>query len=373
MLSPADDFPIHQIAAPAASTLDGDPNRYDRYFFNGFDLDAGIYVGATLGVYPNREVIDAAFSIVIDGVQRSIFASGRAPLDRTETSVGPITVEVIEPLRILRVAVDSPEHDLRADLTFGARTPAVQEPQQTLRDRNRVVMDSTRLTQWGAWAGTVRVGETIVDVDPGSMLGVRDRSWGIRPLGGGPEVAPSGRLPEVFWMWTPVHLPDRCLHGAVMEDSRGVRSMDASAIVGLAGEGDPVYGPELPIEHGRSVTYDIDWEPGTRRARAATIAIDRYDADPLEVRLTPRFRHQMRGLGYTHLEWGHGLWRGEDFVAAEELKLDELDPTDFQHLHVHQVCEVAVGEETGVGILELLAIGPHAPSGLTGFIDGAEG
>jgi hypothetical protein len=29
-----------------------------------------------------------------------------------------------------------------------------------------------------------------------------------------------------------------------------------------------------------------------------------------------------------------------------------------------------MGERTGVGVVEQIAIGPHAPSGLTGFLDG---
>ena len=44
--------------------------------------------------YPNRGIIDGAFSLVVDGVQHSVFASGTMPLDRA-TEIGPIRVEVI--------------------------------------------------------------------------------------------------------------------------------------------------------------------------------------------------------------------------------------------------------------------------------------
>ncbi|CAM5720936.1 hypothetical protein MAUB1S_00760 [Mycolicibacterium aubagnense] len=39
-------------------------------------------------------MIDAAFSVVSDGTQRSVFASGRLPLDRTLTAIGPIQIQI---------------------------------------------------------------------------------------------------------------------------------------------------------------------------------------------------------------------------------------------------------------------------------------
>ncbi len=63
-------------------------------------------------------------------MQRSVFASGLAPLDRTETKIGPISIEVVEPLRVNRVRVDAEEFGLVADLTYRARTSAHEEPRR---------------------------------------------------------------------------------------------------------------------------------------------------------------------------------------------------------------------------------------------------
>ena len=54
-----------------------DPNHYDRFWFNGYTED--FYFAAGMAVYPNRGIIDGAFAVVHDGVQRSVFASGRIP------------------------------------------------------------------------------------------------------------------------------------------------------------------------------------------------------------------------------------------------------------------------------------------------------
>ena len=80
---------------------------------------------------PQPGVIDAAFSVVHDGVQRSVFASGRAPVDRSLTQVGPIRVEVVQPMRSARIVIDAPDEGLTADLLFRTRTAAFEEPRQT--------------------------------------------------------------------------------------------------------------------------------------------------------------------------------------------------------------------------------------------------
>ena len=72
----------------------------------------------------------------------------------------------------------------------------------------------------------------------------------------------------------------------------------------------------------------------------------------------------MLGLGYLHPEWGHGLWKGEDAFGGESWTLADLDPMEPRHLHVQQLCRARWGEREGVGVLEQLVIGPHAPVGL---------
>ena len=74
MLTPFDDYPIHASADPVGVPASGDPNHYDRYWFNGHQRDGDFYFGAATGHYPVRGIIDAAFSVVKDGVEHSVFA-----------------------------------------------------------------------------------------------------------------------------------------------------------------------------------------------------------------------------------------------------------------------------------------------------------
>ena len=370
VLHPMDDLPLHQTPEPLAHVGTGDRNAYDRYFFNGYTADGSLFFAAALGVYPNREVVDAAFSVVRDGVQTSVHASGRLDPGR-RTAVGPVEVEVLEPMRRLRVVVGPNEAGIEADVTFAARTEALEEPRFTVHRGTRVVMDYTRLTQLGSWSGRVAVGADAVVLDPGAVLGTRDRSWGIRSVGEREGGAP-GRSPQFFWLWAPLNLGDRCLHLDFQEDAAGRRAHANGDVL-------PVLdGPDAPVvldvpagERAADVAHEISWRPGTRRAEGARLTLRPHRGDPVVAELEPILDFQMLGLGYLHPEWGHGMWKGESAVGAERWRLDELDPLAPQHLHVQQLVRVQVGGEVGTGVLEQLVIGPHEPSGFTGLADGA--
>ena len=78
MLTRFDEYLIHQTPEPLAHPVSMDRNFYDRYGLSGFAADASLYFGISLRLYPNREVMDGAFSLVRGGEQRSCFASRRA-------------------------------------------------------------------------------------------------------------------------------------------------------------------------------------------------------------------------------------------------------------------------------------------------------
>lgn len=370
MLTPFDDYPIHQTPEPIAHPFSGDRNHYDRYFFNGFDRDGGLFFAAAMGLYPNRQVIDAALSVVVDGVQHAVFASGRIPLDRTRTRIGPLAVEVVEPLRVLRVTADAESLGIEADVTFTARTQAIEEPRSRSIDGTTLRSDVTRLTQWGAWQGTVRAGGTSFTVEPGRVLGIRDRSWGVRgvgePPGGAPR--PGGSF---FWLWAPLHFEDHCTHLALNDDSQGRHIYQSASIIPVLGLGDPPFGQPERVEHMREVDVQIAWQPGARRARTAALTMRPWRGEPETIELTPLLTFQMLGIGYLNPEWGHGLWKGEETTGSATYKLAELDPLAPHHLHVQQVVRATHAGQQGIGVLEQLVLGPHAPSGFTGARDGA--
>ncbi|WP_334141957.1 hypothetical protein [Rhabdothermincola sp.] len=374
MLIPFDDYPVHQTPQPLAHPLSGDRNTYDRFFFNGYDRDGQVMFGAALGLYPNRQVIDGAFSVVREGVQRSVYASGRLPADRTRTEIGPLKVEVVEPMRRLRVLVEAGELGITAQLEFRARSVAVQEPHFLMHSGSSVVFDYTRLTQFGTWLGSFTVDGETIEVDPARFLGCRDRSWGVRPVGEPPGGAPAHTLPQFFWLWAPLNFDDHLVHVDVNEEADGRRWHQTA--VTLPTLTDPATADPCDqgvVEPMRSLDWSIDWQPGTRRARAAALTLESWSGAVRRIELTPVLTFQMRGLGYLNPEWGHGTWKGELVTGAESWVVADLDPLDVTNLHVQQLVRATDGEQVGVGVLEQLVINEHRPSGLLGFLDGAPG
>jgi hypothetical protein len=365
VLNRLDDFPIHQTPEPVAHTLSGDRNAYDRYWFNGFTREGDLFFAVALGVYPNRRVMDAAISVVRGGLQYVVRGSRLAPDERTDTRAGPISVEVVEPMRALRIAIAPNAFGIEGELVFRARTEAVEEPRLTLRQGSRVFMDSTRFTQFGAWEGWLAVGAERVKIDASHVLGTRDRSWGVRPVGERETSGAPAPLPQFFWLWAPLHFDDLCTHFQVNEDASGHAFASHGVIAPLSTSG-------RPLEEMAAVHHSVQWEKGTRRARAATLTLVPRHGEPHVLALEPLLTFQMRGIGYGDPEWGHGLWKGEDVSSGAQWQLAEIDPMEPWNLHVQQLCRVRFGARVGYGALEQLVIGPHAPSGFKSLLDPAE-
>ncbi|HSQ01320.1 MAG TPA: hypothetical protein VL049_29210, partial [Candidatus Dormibacteraeota bacterium] len=293
--------------------------------------------------------------------QYVVRASRRMGDERMDTRVGPIRVEVIEPLRTLRLVVEPNPWELSADLTFTARAGVIEEPRFHRAHQGRVFMDSTRLTQHVAIGGRLTVAGETIELTPDNTWGSRDRSWGIRPVGER-EPDASGGPTQFFWLWAPVNFDDLCTHFDVNEDADGSRWHEAGMIAPVGG---------APVA-ATSVDWAIEYQPGTRHARRATVTLARAGAEPLQIALRPLYNFAMVGLGYQHPVWGHGMAVGDDVADGESFALADLDPSVPLNLHIQAVCEATCGQRKGIGVLEQLIIGPHERSGFRELFDMAQ-
>ncbi len=361
MLTKADDYPIHQTPEPIAYS-GSDRNFYDRYFFNGYPREGNTFFAAALGVYPHVNVMDAAFSVCSNGRQHNVFASKTLHMERLDTRVGPIEVEVIEPLEVLRLQVDDADNGIRADLTFHARFPAIEEPRFTRRAGSMMVMDSTRLTQNGTYSGWLEVDGIRHEVSPDTWWGTRDRSWGIRGIGmRDPQPNPYATTPQFFWLWAPLNFPDNASFYHLNAEGDGSVWNTMGRWVGAGGA--------LELD---GPTSDLTYRSGTRFAETATISGSTPDGR-LEITLEPEQTFYMRGIGYGHPQWGHGLYHGELETGFECYELDSISPADPGHFHIQAICRATARAPgttvTGKGVLEQLVIGPYAPYGFDDLVD----
>ena len=374
MLNKLDDYPIHQTPLPLAYPATSDRNVYDRTWFNGYDADGAWYFGIGMAVYPHRGVLDAAFSVVTaGGRQHCFYGSRRAPAERTDMSVGPMRIEVLEPLRRTRVVLEDDGSGIACDLVFTARTAGIQEARQTLWTGTRATMDATRFDQFGFWKGWVSHPDGRIEVRGEEAHGTKDRSWGVRGVGE-PESGGAPRTPRgIAFMWAPLFWEDHVSHAIFFDGPDG----EPLVREGLTA---PLYQNEAAIpDQGEAsdtrmatARHRIQYQRGTRLATDVEIDLVPLEGPIRTIHLEPTLKFQMKGLGYMHPEWGQGMWKGELATGAESFWPDQLDPLAPENLHTQQVVRASDGERTGVGVFEQIVIGPYAPGGFKAFLDGAE-
>lgn len=366
MLTKADDYPIHQLPEPIA-TSGTDRNFYDRYFFNGYTAKGDVFFAVAMGVYPHLNVMDASFSLIVDGVQHNLRASKLLKMERMDTQVGPISVEVIEPLKTLRVRVGDNPHGIKADLTFHARAKPVEEPRFTFRQGPSTMMDYTRLTQNGDYEGFIELNGKRIEVTRKTFLGTRDRSWGVRPIGlSNPQGVAPPRLPQFYWLWSPMNFPEHFMLYHLNADDKG-RAWNTASVIGGIGDVDPV--------HMQACSSKIEYKSGTRHAKKAVIETRDASGGEWRAELTPHFNFYMSGIGYGHPEWGHGQYKGENALGYNSYETASVNPMDPRFLHVQAFVTAKLtgpgGTREGFGVLEQLVIGEYAPHGLKGILDPA--
>jgi len=367
-LTRGDDYPIHQTAEPIAYS-GTDRNFYDRYFFNGYHPKAGEdFFAIAFGVYPHLNVADAAFVVVRNGVETALHASSWLG-DRMDLTCGPVKIEILEPLRKLKVTVDSPEHRLKGEVIFEGRAFPIEEPRFVRRNGTRTFMDYTRLTQNGRYTGWIELDGERRGLD--GFVGTRDRSWGVRPVGAQDSQATVPPTPpQFYWLWSPSSFEDGSFFFHSNEDAVG-RAWNTRAVWSPDGEG------EEGFEHLNGAAK-IRWKQGTRHAQSAVVELtDDFGKPAGTVEFTPLYEFQMMGLGYMHPEWGHGRLHGELTLEREDIILAEANPQAPFNLHVQALSEVTFTDAAGKvrkgrGVLEQLVLGPHAPSGFKSMLDFAE-
>ncbi|MEZ5657992.1 MAG: hypothetical protein R3E83_05535 [Burkholderiaceae bacterium] len=369
MLTRFDEYLIHQTPEPIAHPESMDRNHYDRYWLGGFDPGSGLYFALSFGLYPNRQVMDAAFSVVRAGEQIAFFASRRAPLERDETRVGPLTLRVLEPMRRLAIELGPNESGLQAKLCFDSLTGCIEEDRQILRHGRATFMDVTRFTQFGRWSGELHVDGDAIALDARSVYGIRDRSWGRRGVGEPDGGAPTGAR-QIYFVWAPLFWADSVSLAVFFQDAQG-RPLHAEAKTApLYAEASSVPGIEDPgVVWMHGVSHDIRYRSGSRWAQSASLKMMQADGSVRAVSLTPLMRHQMKATGYGHPQWRHGTWRGELATGTERWRSDDIDPARPENFHIQQLVRCESEGQIGYGVLEQLCIGPHRPSGFTAATD----
>ena len=148
MLSALDESLFHQIPTTFDHVGSSDPRFFDRWWFAASEPSGRGALQFTLAVYNNQDVADGGFVVVHDGRQHNLRAS-RALRPRFEPVVGPLSVEVVEPLRHLRLTAAPSDRPISAQLDWVASKDVEEEHPHYERQRGWVTQEYQRYNQIG--------------------------------------------------------------------------------------------------------------------------------------------------------------------------------------------------------------------------------
>tara|TARA_Y100000768_G_scaffold369179_1_gene333823 strand:- start:93 stop:1196 length:1104 start_codon:yes stop_codon:yes gene_type:complete len=306
-LSSWDDYPVHQTAEYIRHPATSDRNFYDRYYFNLHGSTDEVMTIFGLGQYPNLGVTDAFIAVGTKDKHHVVRAS-RPLQDRSDLKVGPISIEILDPLKSLRVKCEPNEWGVDLDVTWTASHHPLEEPRQYLRREGKVVFDTMRFAQLGRWEGHLHTPNQSWDISPESWGGSRDRSWGVRPVGEKESdgIRQNVSVMEGLWNYYPVDFEDHAIIYMLQETNEGVRELEEAVRVW--------HDPGRPSEWLGRPEYEHELVPGTRMLSGSVI---HFPDAKISMKCTPLLANYVAmGTGYgIEEDWRHGMYQGPDLVV----------------------------------------------------------
>lgn len=366
-ISAMDESLAHQTPETFDQVVTSDRNFYDRYYFNLHSKSEELFVVFSMGQYPNLGTTDAFVCIVYQGKQRVLRCSRELGSDRSDTSVGPFSVSVVEPLKTMRVVCQDNEHDISFDLTFDGSAPAVEEPRTLIRKGARITMDTSRYAQMGRWQGSINIKGDEIAINYEDYLGVRDHSWGVRPIG---EAEPKGILINeylekygFFHMWAPMQFSDFQIKVFIEEDADGNRLVEECVKIDSYEKGGVVH------QLGRP-RHCIKYKSGTRELESAELIFDDENGESLTVKAQAvNCAYLAAGTGYfPNPDWVHGQYHGKFKLECVEYDVSTHEARKALGPLYETIVRYELPDgETTYGMFENMSIGQHDAYGFDSF------
>ncbi|GAB2485907.1 hypothetical protein [Jatrophihabitans fulvus] len=331
MLLGHDEYPFHQVTATFAGVGGSDTSWNDGHYVCVADADGRVALTSNLRLYSNTDVMDGFVCVRHEGRQHNVRVSRRLRPRMEDLVVGPLRLEIVEPLRTVRLVLDENEFGVALDLTCRTNGLPYEDPVEVTRHDGRLVSERLTYEVTGTCEGWVEVDGERVDLIGGRFF--RNHSWGYQPGRGGPRTysAPSGhrrRAPGVR-QWVLFDLPR---HGGFwFVDPSGRRA---------SGKGALLYPDRVvPVT---SVVTDLDFHDGGQRLRGGSVRLT--DADGGEHAYT------VEDLGWVYCQGGgyfggfddglgQGVYRGEYHAEGEvwdvshPTKVVDAGGEDFEFEH----------------------------------------
>lgn len=357
MLTEFDDYLAHQLPTTIDHVVTSDRRFSDRYSFNFFNHAGDIFVSQGMAVYPNTGVMDGFALLTLEGRRQRNLRVSRTLVDRDRhhSVVGPITVEIVEPLHTVRLVCEENEQGFSYDVVCETLTRPVERTPRFTRANGRVAADHCHYSQCYRCTGSITIDGERHEITPDRWWGVRDRSWGIRESvdATDPRTGPA-RHDEGGYVgsWTPLQFDDCYLQvylrpGA--EEAEVIYPWD-----------DPRPALRILDIERKGVKMDTD----LNRFKSCEFVLTAEDGQTIEIELSHRSSGYIRGGGYGGVgDFFHGTPMGELHTEGE---VWDLTTTDFAtpRITADHLVEARWGDRVGYGIFEVdddgLARRPYA-------------
>jgi hypothetical protein len=274
--------------------LTDDSGWFDRFYFNLHSPGSHLTLSQGMGKYPQPGVVDG-FGVLVEegGRQRNFRASSEVKPRDSKLAAGPLAAEIVEPMKRWRLTLGENDAGFSYELEFEGDLAPIHAGRINRRSRKTgALVDFSHFVQCGRVNGKLVIDGRTREIRGDTWLGVRDRSWGIRPNTGEqpPNETPHPTLGRHDWVCA--RIGDRSVFymlggggsrgphmlGAGLSDARG----------------------EIKVE---SVERTLDWgDDGRFRGARATLKTE--GGETVELRASaPIETLYLRGALY-------GGWRG---------------------------------------------------------------
>lgn len=211
-LLPSDEGFNHQIVDTFATVSQSDHSWTEKVCGMAAARDGSLQVAFGFGKYTNRNVVDAYAGISRGVEQWTVRGSRALASDPENISVGPIHYEIVEPLKTIRVWLESNDvQPIAFNILFEGIVPPFVEEREDRRDLHafRKNADQIRYHQTGTAKGWAEIDGWRTEITPDLWVSTRDHSWGIRQDVGAPvpdlePADPMDLVPKVLAIWNPV-------------------------------------------------------------------------------------------------------------------------------------------------------------------------
>ncbi len=373
-LTTADESFLHQITDTFATVSQSDRSWTEKVCAMACAPDGSLQLGFGIGKYTNRNVMDAYAGVSRGVAQWTVRASRELGPTPEVTAVGPVTYDVLEPLRVIRFSLAATDvQPIAFEWTFEGAVPPALENREHHRSRDgfRLDADIVRYHHTGTAHGWVEVDGVRTEFT--DWISTRDHSWGVRyQVGTPPEDVAPAPVPEgvrMLIMWCPVLCarPDGsryALHWYYQRHALG----DWARIEMQGG----VEHPDGRREPFVALVPDLAFRDDNRRFLGGTVTMTTADGStrPLTLSVVSDTGfHLGTGLYHGFDGQSHGQWRGPLHTEGEFIP-DCSDPATARRVHQHRDCvirvEDPVGGGVGIGNLQSIVLGADDAMALTG-------